>query len=257
VTAARASRRDRGGPHAPADIARRTIDILKRRADPEKAVQVQRYFKETVACYGLVSEDVRDIAASLFRDCRSAWSLAQAVELCEILLPNRYLEAKSVAILILLRFEKEFDPPLFSQIKRWLTRDYLDNWASVDVLCPDALGGLIEAHSGLRSKIRAWTASPNRWVRRASAVAFVKLARRGIFLADAYAVARRLFSADDDLIEKANGWLLREAGKTDAGRLEAFLLRHGPKIPRTTVRYAIERFPEAKRLTLLARTRAG
>ena len=92
-------------------------------------------------------------------------------------------------------------------------------------------------------------------MRRASAVSFIKLARRGQRLDDVYAVSRRLFPADDDLIEKANGWLLREAGKTDMPRLEAFLIRHGPKIPRTTVRYAIERFPEEKRKRILEKTR--
>jgi 3-methyladenine DNA glycosylase AlkD len=244
-----------GKPGSPDAIARKAIGLLKAKTDPEKAVQAQRYFKETVTCYGLPSDDVRDIAASLFAECRPAWTLGHAVELCEILLPNRYLEAKSVAILVLLRFDKEFGPSLFSLVRKWLALDYLDNWASVDVLCPDALGPLLETHPALRTKIRAWTADSNRWVRRASAVSFIKLARRGKCLNDAYAVARKLFAVDDDLIEKANGWLLREAGKTDMARLEAFLLRFGPKIPRTTVRYAVERFPEEKRLKILAKTK--
>jgi len=241
--------------NSPDEIARKAISILKSKADPEKAVLAQRYFKETVTCFGLSSGDVREIAESLYHECRPDWGIAQAIELCEILLPNRYLEAKSVAIIIFLRFEKEFDPPVFSLIRKWLARDYLDNWASVDILCPDALGGLLEDHAGLRTKIRSWTSASNRWVRRASAVSFIKLARRGKRLDDVYAVSRRLFAADDDLIEKANGWLLREAGKTDMSRLEAFLIKHGLKIPRTTVRYAIERFPEEKRKKILAKTK--
>jgi 3-methyladenine DNA glycosylase AlkD len=244
-------------PISPDEIARKAIARLKDQADPEKAVLAQRYFKETVSCFGLSSEDVREIAGSLYRECRTGWALEQAIGLCEILLPNKYLEAKSVAILIFLRFGKEFGPPVLSLVKKWLSRDYLDNWASVDTLCPDALSGLLNEHSGLRAKIRTWTDSSNRWVKRASAVSFVKLARRGECLDDVYAVARRLFAADDDLIEKANGWLLREAGKTDMSRLEAFLLKHGAKIPRTTVRYAIERFPEEKRKRILNRTRSG
>jgi 3-methyladenine DNA glycosylase AlkD len=61
----------------------------------------------------------------------------------------------------------------------------------------------------------------------------------------------------EDLIHKANGWLLREAGKADPRRLEAFLLEHGSRIPRTTLRYAIERFSPAKRKSLLAKTKAS
>jgi 3-methyladenine DNA glycosylase AlkD len=60
-----------------------------------------------------------------------------------------------------------------------------------------------------------------------------------------------------DLIHKACGWLLREAGKSDAARLERYLLEHRSAIPRTTVRYAIERFPESKRQRILQETRSA
>lgn len=73
--------------------------------------------------------------------------------------------------------------------------------------------------------------------------------------AELHGLVKRTWTIDDDLIHKANGWLLREAGKTDPGRLERFLLAHGPAIPRTTLRYAIERFPEPKRKALLRDTR--
>ena len=98
--------------------------------------------------------------------------------------------------------------------------------------------------------------NPNRWVKRASAVSFIKLARRGIHLDAIYDIAVRLFPVQDDLIHKATGWLLREAGKADAPRLRAFLLKHGPAIPRTSLRYAIERFSETERKSLLAKTKA-
>jgi 3-methyladenine DNA glycosylase AlkD len=69
-------------------------------------------------------------------------------------------------------------------------------------------------------------------------------------------VATRLFGDSEDLMHKAVGWMLREAGKKDMARLERFLTNEGPSIPRTTVRYAIERFPKEKRKALLEATRA-
>jgi 3-methyladenine DNA glycosylase AlkD len=78
---------------------------------------------------------------------------------------------------------------------------------------------------------------------------------KGYGLDAAYAVARALHGDKEDLIQKAVGWMLRDAGKYDARRLEQHLRRHGPSIPRTTVRYAIERFPPAKRRALLAATK--
>jgi 3-methyladenine DNA glycosylase AlkD len=92
-------------------------------------------------------------------------------------------------------------------------------------------------------------------LRRGAAVAFVPLARRGRELDAAYEVASRLFDDGEDLIHKATGWLLREAGTTDPRRLERFLRAEGPRIPRTALRYAIERFPPPKRKRLLAATR--
>jgi 3-methyladenine DNA glycosylase AlkD len=240
----------------PEDIARKAIARLKSQADPEKAVQAQRYFKETISSLGLTADDSRDLAREMYLLVKGGWSLQEAVELCEILLPNKYLEAKTLATLVFLRYRNEFGRSIFGLIKTWLARDYLDNWASVDLMCPDCLGSLLERNPDLIPKIKSWTGHPNRWVKRASAVAFIKLARRGQFLNAAYQIARRLFPCGDDLIEKANGWLLREAGKTDMGRLEKFLLRQRGRIPRTTLRYAIERFPEPKRRRLLEKTRA-
>jgi 3-methyladenine DNA glycosylase AlkD len=240
----------------PEDIARKAIARMKVQADPEKAVQAQRYFKEAIFSYGLSAEDSRELAREMYLLVKDGWSLKEAVELCEILLPNKYLEAKGLATFLFLRFRAEFGRPVLNLVKTWLARDYLDNWASVDLLCPDGLGVLLERNPDLVPKIKSWTSHPNRWVKRAAAVSFIKLARRGKCLDAAYQIAGRLFPCEDDLIEKANGWLLREAGKTDMARLEKYLLRQRGRIPRTTLRYAIERFPESRRRQLLEKTRA-
>jgi 3-methyladenine DNA glycosylase AlkD len=241
---------------SPEELAKKAMGLLKSKANPEKAVQAQRYFKEQIASLGLASDEVREIADELYNSVRASWTVREAVELCEVLLPNKYLEAKSLATLIFLKYVRNFDRPHFAVIKKWLAQDYCDNWASVDLLCPDGLGAMLEKDPDLVPKIMHWTDHPNRWVKRASAVSFIKPARRGKLLDSTYRIARRLFPVEDDLIEKANGWLLREAGKTDMPRLERFLMKHGRRIPRTTLRYAIERFPEAKRMKLLKATKA-
>jgi 3-methyladenine DNA glycosylase AlkD len=109
---------------------------------------------------------------------------------------------------------------------------------------------------GLVPAIGSWSSHRNLWVRRASVVALIPSVRRGAALAEGYATARRLQRDREDLVQKAVGWMLREAGKVDAARLERYLRREGPRTPRTTLRYAIERFPIAKRRGLLATTRA-
>ncbi|HSQ35835.1 MAG TPA: DNA alkylation repair protein [Candidatus Binatia bacterium] len=240
----------------PQAIARQTLARLRAQADPERARQVQRYFKETVRSYGIPSPAVRDLAKELYDSIKKDWQLGQAIELCSILFPKPELEAKAIAALILARYKKNFPPALCFQIKKWLAKDFLANWASVDIFCPEIVGTLLLTYPKLVKEIQTWPAHPNRWVKRASIVSFLKLAKKEGFPGIIYDQAIALFPVADDLIQKANGWVLRETGKGDMGRLERFLLAHGPAIPRTTLRYAIERFPENKRRELLARTKA-
>jgi 3-methyladenine DNA glycosylase AlkD len=240
----------------PAAVAAEARARLRALADPERALQVQKYFKESIRSFGVSSPQVQELARELHKATRGEWSVGDAVALCDRLFPEPELEAKSVAALLLLRYQKNFPKTLFRKTREWLERDLLDNWASVDIFCPQALGTLLGLYPELLPAIEKWAAHPNRWVRRASIVAFLRLVKKEEFLDPAYRMAARHFASDDDLVQKAAGWLLREAGKRDMRRLEKFLLAHGPAMPRTTLRYAIERFPENRRRDLLEQTRA-
>jgi len=240
---------------SPVDIAQKARAGLAAAADPVKAKGAERYFKGAVECYGVAAPEVRFLAAELYGLIKKTWTVTEAVGLCDILFRQRELEAKAVGGLILSRFKKAYKPSLFAKVKGWLAGDLLDNWASVDGFCTDAMGAFLQQYPGFVEKIKSWAFHRNRWVKRAALVSFIKPAKKKEFLTAIYEISVSVFPVDDDLIHKANGWLLREAGKTDPGRLERFLLAHGPAIPRTTLRYAIERFPETKRRTLLRDTR--
>jgi 3-methyladenine DNA glycosylase AlkD len=239
----------------PAEIARLALERLRGLADPVKAKGVQRYFKDCVRAYGISAPAVRELAAGLYRSITGSWTARDAMALCDILFAEPELESKAVGELILARFKKDLPTAFFAKAKGWLAADLLDNWASVDGLCPDAMGAFLERNPGYVAKIKAWAFHPNRWVRRAAAVSFIKLAKKEEFLGAVYEIAASLFAVEDDLIHKAAGWLLREAGKRDPERLARFLLEHGPAVPRTTLRYAIERFPLSRRKALLLETK--
>jgi 3-methyladenine DNA glycosylase AlkD len=240
----------------PAAVAREALALLRAKADPRRARGVQAYFKESVRAFGVTAPQLREIARQLHGRVKREWTVADAISLCDLLLPRPELEAKGVAILLLHRYRKTYPKALFDKTHAWLAADRLDSWASVDALCPEVIGALLLAHPPLVARLEAWSRSPNRWVRRASLVSLLKLARRPEHKDAVYAMARRHFDSDDDLVQKAAGWLLREAGKQDMQALEAFLRAHGPRIPRTTLRYAIERFPPDKRRALLVSTRS-
>jgi len=175
--------------------------------------------------------------------------------LADGLISDPYLETKSVGIEVLARFRRSFTPRLLPRWKQWLARNYSANWATTDTICGMLIGPLLVQYPELAARLRAWSTDHNMWVRRASIVGLIPLARKGMALDLVYENARMLHSDKEDLIQKAVGWALREAGKADLTRLEQYLMENGPAIPRTTVRYAIERFPEPRRRKLLEGTR--
>ena len=241
----------------PEKLAKRALVLLKKNADPKKAEQGYRYFKEKVSILGISAGDLRKIARDLFKEIQLFWTIEDAIKLCEIMLPETFLEMKSFSILILERFADFLEKEHLFLIKKWIRQNYCDNWATIDHICPDIVGPLIDAHPDLIDEIISWADSKNRWLRRASAVSFIRHARQGKYIAAIQRIATKLFPDQDDLIQKANGWLLRESGKTNMKRLEKWLLTYGKKIPRTTLRYAIERFPERERKWILVNTRSN
>lgn len=241
----------------PRQLAQRARAEIRKSADPGIAAQQSAYFKkwEKILFRGLKTPQLRRIERALYQKVRNEWAYADAVALCEQLMSDRFLESKALALMLLMRYRRQFEQSLLQCAKRWLERGLCDNWAVTDHLATRVISSLIDEFEPLAETVESWNGSPNLWVRRSSAVAFVKPAGKGRHLDRAYRIVTALQPDTEDLIHKACGWLLRECGKADTKRLETYLLEHGPAIPRTTVRYAIERFPEAKRRQILAATR--
>jgi 3-methyladenine DNA glycosylase AlkD len=225
-------------------------------ARPHGAFDPARYFRggTTLRFYNVGTPQVRALARQIFHAHRDAWSVRDAMRLADALVADPYLETKAVGIEVVSRYRRAFAPPLLPAWKRWLARDFAANWATTDHICGTLIGPLLADRPDRIPLMPAWARHRNMWVRRAAAVSLIPALRRGLAQDEAYAVAATLHGDREDLIQKAAGWMLREAGRQDAGRLEAYLLRVGPAVPRTTLRYAIERFPEARRRELLAAT---
>ncbi len=244
------------GPLTPAALAVESRARLAAVADARVAARALGYFKtnERVECYGLKAAALRRLEREQWRRVAPWWSLRDAVAYCDRMLAAPQLEAKALGLMALARYEFLFTPGLLRAAKSWLARGRCANWATTDTLSILVIAPILRDSQRQAAAIVAWARSRNLWVRRAAAVSLVPLARRGRALEVAYDVAAALREDDCDLIHKATGWLLREAGKTDPGRLERFLLLQGSRLPRTALRYAIERFPAARRRRLLVRT---
>jgi 3-methyladenine DNA glycosylase AlkD len=197
---------------------------------------------------------VRGLARTIVAN-HPAWTIEDAMTFAGELMPDRVLEVKGVAVEVVARYRRFFTPARLRVWKQWLANDWAANWATTDAICGLLIGPLVAAYPELAIQLSGWTRHRNMWVRRSAAVGLLPLMRRRRALDHAYAVARALHGDNEDLIQKAVGWLLREAGKIDAARLERYLRTSGRGIPRTTIRYAIERMSPAKRRILLAVTR--
>ena len=195
------------------------------------------------------------MARAVVKAHADTWSVDDAMAFADELIADRVLEVKGLAVEVVARYRRSFRPALLAAWKRWLSLDYASNWATTDAICGLLIGPLLLDRPALVATIRGWSKHRNMWVRRAAVVGLIPSLRRGLHLDLGYRVASDLHADRHDLIQKAVGWMLREAGKADVGRLERYLRANGPAIPRTTVRYAIERFPPAKRRSLLAATR--
>jgi 3-methyladenine DNA glycosylase AlkD len=247
---------------APQAAARDAKGALQRMARPTGDFDAGRYFRgdHGLGFYNVGTGPMRALARSIHAAHRDDWTIGDAMAFADALMADRHLEVKSVGIEVVARYRRAFTPALLPRWKRWLARNQSANWATTDSMCGSLIGPLLVQYPALVERMRAWSRDRNMWVRRASMVSLIRplqLLEDGRALDLAYEIARRLHADDHDLIQKAVGWVLREAGKEDAARLERYLRAHGPAIPRTTLRYAIERFPAAKRRTLLKVTRHG
>jgi 3-methyladenine DNA glycosylase AlkD len=239
---------------------RRAAAEMKRRlsgmARPAGDFDASRYFRGSgdLGFYNIGTETVRALAKAIHREHRHDWSAADALAFANVLIKDRHLEVKSLGIELLARYRDACTPRLLAPWKGWLANNHSSNWATTDAICGFLIGPLIVVHPSLAPRVAAWSAHRNRWVRRASAVSLIPLIRKREGLDLAYTVAQRLRGDREDLIQKAVGWMLREAGKVDAPRLERYLRQQGAATPRTTLRYAIERFDARTRQAILLAT---
>ncbi len=227
---------------------------LRRLSRPSGRFDASRYFRGSgdLGFYNTGTAAMRALAREIYLAQRDLWTVGDAIRFADILIRDRHLETKSVGVEVLAQYRRDLPPRLLAVCHRWLAKDYSANWATTDTICGLLIGPLLVQHPELIPLLRGWAGHRNLWVRRASIVGLLVPMRRGHALDQAYSTARRLHADPHDLIHKAVGWALREAGKIDESKLERYLRAGVGAIPRTTFRYAIERFAPARRKQLLA-----
>ena len=222
---------------------------LVKSADPARAIVLQRFFKTGPGEYG---EGDRFLGLTLPQIRAEVRALRQfPIAEVEKLLESRWHEVRVLAATLLADQYPRADASTRRAIYQLYLRrtDRLNNWDLVDVSAPKVVGGHLMERS--RAPLRRLARSRSLWERRIAMVSTHAFIRQGDF-DDALAIARMLLDDDHDLIHKAVGWMLREVGKKDERVLRAFLDRHAADMPRTTLRYAIERLSPTLRARYMA-----
>ena len=222
-------------------------------ASPAKSFDQARYFKTEKGGYG-DGDKFLGVTVPQTRIVAREFQTLSVVELQKLAKSKWHEERLCALVILTTQFEKSKDAALreshFATWLDWLDRGYINNWDLVDVSAPRMGAQLVGKKSGL-VLLRKLSKSQNLWQRRASVILTFAHIRAGSF-AESLELCERLVDDQHDLMNKAVGWVLREVGNRDLAALQAFLGEHAATMPRTALRYAIEKRPEAERRRWLA-----
>jgi 3-methyladenine DNA glycosylase AlkD len=221
---------------------------LESLADPRHAANLQRFFKTGPGEYG-EGDRFRGIRVPVLRQLVKKYRYLPQTAV-EELLPSAFHEDRLLALLLLIDRYYRGDGADRGGIHRFYLEHtgWVNNWDLVDISAPHLVGHYLQGRpKGLLTRLAA---SGVLWERRIAVLATFSFIKQGD-LDEPFRIAALLLRDPEDLIHKAVGWMLREAGKRDVGAAETFLGAHYRQMPRTMLRYAIERFPEPRRQAYL------
>jgi len=217
---------------------------------PGQAKALMKYFKTGKGEYGEGDE----VLGLMTAEARSVALKYLSLPLSDIskLLASKIHEERTAAVMILWRQFKKADIEGGKKIYDFYFKNLagINNWDLVDTSAPEIVGGYLYLTKNPRKILYDLAVSNNLWERRIAIMATFYFIRERDFT-DSLKIAEILVQDKEDLIQKAVGWMLREVGNRDLKVEERFLKKHYQKMPRTMLRYAIEKFPQGKRLSYL------
>lgn len=233
------------------EIIEQLREELRQHAEDSVRDSGHRYFKEPVQIYGVKTALVSKIAKRYFSALPDT-NKETVFSLCETLWQSGMMEESFIACHWSEAVHKQYTSEDFHLFERWV-REYVNNWASCDTLCNHSIGSLIVQYPKRVQDLISWTRSHNRWIKRASAVTLILPARRGLFLSAIFEIADSLLLDPDDLVQKGYGWMLKEASRVHQQEVFDFIQEHKKMMPRTALRYAIEKMPVDLRKVAMAK----
>lgn len=219
---------------------------LKQNADKKTIKSIQKFFKEKIKAHGVKTPLVVKIAKEHFKLIKHK-PKKDIFTVCEKFLKSAYIEESFIAYDWSRCLHKHYKPKDFKTFEKWV-KNHISNWAQCDTFCNHTVGTFIEKFPQFIKELKKWTKSKNRWVRRASAVTLILPARKGMFLKDIFEICDSLLTDEDDMVQKGYGWLLKVASQKHQKEVFDYVMKNKDVMPRTSLRYAIEKMPEKMRV---------
>ncbi|MFH1065696.1 MAG: DNA alkylation repair protein [Nanoarchaeota archaeon] len=212
---------------------------------PENIKDYSKFHKDGKSHIGLSTAVTKKLAAEYFKRIKDLGK-DKVLTLCEELLDSDSSKYQEITFDWAFRLRKQYKENDFLVFEKWLKK-YVQSWSGCDDLCTHALGYFLWQFPCYTPNVYAWAKSKNKWERRASAVILIYSARRGRCLNDCLRIAEILLLDNEDLVQKGYGWMLKEASKCHQKEILGFVMKNKKVMPRTALRYAVEKMPEKLR----------
>lgn len=228
-------------------------------SSPEKAMSSRRYFPPGTLCMGVTANDIKSVV-SQFQSQHKDLNAQQTLALTEYILPKaKFSEEVLVTFALINKFvKKNYDDNLLLRFKFWL-ENYATNWSHVDDLCIKTIFVFLVARPHLIETAQDWAYSNVSWCRRASNVVWVKFIKRKVGKTTYYLDKKMVFKNcdlligdQDEFVQKSVGWLLKVTSLQHNDEVVKYIENNVEKMPRATLRYAIEKIDQDTRKYLLS-----
>lgn len=233
------------------NIIKKIKSELKENIDEHTKQTAQRFFKEKIKVYGVKTAIVGQISKKYYTEIKDL-DKEEIFKICENLFSSGYMEESFIACNWSYAVRKEYEIDDFVIFERWVN-EYVSNWATCDTLCNHTVGDFVEKFPECIKELKKWAKSDNRWVKRASAVTLIIPARKGKFIKDIFEIADTLMLDQDDMVQKGYGWMLKSFSESHQQEVFDYVLKNRKIMPRTSLRYAIEKMPKELRARAMDR----
>ena len=219
---------------------------IKKYDKPENWINYQQFFKEKLKHpRGLKAAILRKISRQCFREIKNS-PRQEILAICDRLVNSGERYHRFYGFEWALAIRDQYTLADFKLFESWLKK-HVDNWGACDHICCGPIGHHVRQFPKQVAATQKWTSSKNRWLRRAAAVSLIIPVRNNMLLDEVFDTASILLTDGDDMVQKGYGWMLKEASNRFPDEVFAYVMANKAAMPRTALRYAIEKMPPARR----------